>query len=1051
MRHESPRKPNRRQRWVSLSFIWLGFLSASSDAATLVSSFTAGNGSWQLGTLAVGNVDGSPDLEIVVPYRDASGKWFLDAFKYTGQRLPGFPYAAAGEPINVSPTLYDLNRDGREEILFTRGEHVIALRGDGSVLWSNTVNAASYVPNGGYQTVTNGFYWYPSGAWVGHLPNTAAFSSEVSPPLVMDLNGNGRPEVLTAWKILPDPAGGGQDYNPFIYPVYGVGQWGTLGEDWSGGVVTMDAATGQRTFVYHLHQLVEAGLAVGRATATGPLKIYALNDSDSVVCFDKSLPFGLWGKGMLFRAFGKNQQLMSGSYLVPIDVYTGDLDGDGLDEALVAGTQLSSLWQPNETILDHNGAILWRKWLPHLTYTNNFGWLNSACLMPCNPDHDNHVDVLGWNHGYSISFRYWNGIELVDRPGWPKSFYPCLPTPPVVGDVDGDGEEEIVIGTYNPGLNPSNGSLLIYALDGTLKHSVTVPGGLKHIPALADVEGSGRLDVVYRSLSGQVYVQNFGATGTNLVSWSTHRGNMRRDGNHGASLYPPGTPLVNRKVPGFRRATFGWTNATPADCYRIYRAERAEGPFLHLATATASANSYTDLGLKPGWLYFYEVGAVYGSTTVYSAPFAVLSSPNGNLLANSGFEENENSHWDKWFTGEIETTNMCVNTNVVFQGQRSMEIRLRNKASNSTIAQFNQYGIPDSTVYVTPGAFYSYGGYFASSGISSASEHWLEWSSTKTGYNTNSRPLLPDPFYYTPHWAIGTNPVGWTYVNRTFQLPAGFPNIELRHRYTVASPASGSVFLDSLFFRQIPSPSATNWTSLIRFGSKWHYWTNTAPGSWDSASFDDRGWPLANAKFGAGSGPTNVVTRLPQLLSHYYFRTRFNLTSTNIEELLLSATCTDASLTAIYPLRLFVNGQEVKSFIDAVTMQGNQRRYFDLTPFATFLQMGTNTLAVQLGNCWSDYDDVAFDLSLQAVIVDNSEMRCQLQVSGSSPLAISAKTPSQTVWQLQSNDDLQSGNWRLMEVFTNLTGTVLSWPDTGQNGRTPPESTAVRLYRLMPY
>ena len=39
--------------------------------------------------------------------------WFLDAFKYNGQRLPGFPYASGGEVMNVSPTLYDLDHDGR--------------------------------------------------------------------------------------------------------------------------------------------------------------------------------------------------------------------------------------------------------------------------------------------------------------------------------------------------------------------------------------------------------------------------------------------------------------------------------------------------------------------------------------------------------------------------------------------------------------------------------------------------------------------------------------------------------------------------------------------------------------------------------------------------------------------------------------------------------------------------------------------------------------------------------------------------------------------------
>src|SRR6185503_14918431 len=188
------------------------------------------------------------------------------------------------------------------------------------------------------------------------------------------------------------------------------------------------------------------------------------------------------------------------------------------DEVLVAGTQLSTGWQPNETILDDTGAILWRRWLPSVSFDNHYGWRNSSCLIPVNPDHDNHVDVLGFNHSYEITFRYWNGVRLVDHPGWPKSFYPFLPTPPVVGDVDGDGQEEIIIGTYHPSITPSAGHLFIYALDGTLKLTLPVVGGIKHIPALADVESRGRLDVVYRSTTGQVSVQNFGATTTNHVS-----------------------------------------------------------------------------------------------------------------------------------------------------------------------------------------------------------------------------------------------------------------------------------------------------------------------------------------------------------------------------------------------------------------------------------------------------------------------------------------------------------------------------------------------------
>src|SRR5207253_9114300 len=180
----------------------------------------------------------------------------------------------------------------------------------------------------------------------------------------------------------------------------------------------------------------------------------------------------------------------------------------------------------------------------------------------------------------------------------------------------------------------------------------------------------------------------------------------------------------------------------------IYRAEQPDGPFMHIATLTSNATSYTDASLKSGSQYIYEVAAVYPTNEVHSAPFAILSLLNNNLVANAGFEENDNSHWDKWFTGNIGMTNMSTTTNFAWQGRQSMRIPLDGQTNGGSIAQFDQYGIPDSTLYVTPGAFYSFGAWFKSGGISQPSEHWLTWAATKTGYDTNNRPLLPWPYYF---------------------------------------------------------------------------------------------------------------------------------------------------------------------------------------------------------------------------------------------------------------------------------------------------------------
>lgn len=1031
------------------------FATTAGAGVIELSSFQAGDAGWHLGTLGVGQLDGDPQLEIVVPYRNSNGAWFLDAFKPSGSRLAGFPYAGNAE-INTSATLGDLDGNGTEEILFTCGASVIALRGNGTVLWSNQVNRLNYIPDSGFMTVTNGFYWSGTGQLISRLPQTATFSSQVSSPIVADLSGDGSKQVVTAWKIDPDSTSGAQDFNPFINDIWASGEWGTMGETWSGGVVFFNAATGSRNYTYHLHQLVESGLALGSANTNTALETYVLNDSDGVVCFDKSKPHGFHGNGNLHKQFGKNQRLMSGAYQQGVDVYTADLDGDGLSEVLVPTTRLNPLWQPNETILDDDGAILWREWKQPVAFPLN-QWLNNACMIPLNPDRDNRVDVLSFAHAHEIVFRSWNGIELVNRPGWPKSFSPFLPSPPVVGDVDGDGQEEILIGTYDPTGANANGNLFVFALDGTLEHTIPVPGGLKHIPSIANVFGTG-LAVVYRSLAGRVYIRSFGSTSSGPVSWSTHRGNQQRDGKFNVMLYPAGTPIITDRASGLGWVQFSWTvpPASAPGSWRIYRAGDPEGPFEHLVTLTAESRTFTDTQLQPGSQYFYEVAAVYGTGTVRSAPFPMLAGLSGNLVKNGGFEENSDSHWDKWFTGDIHWTNMSAVT-APHRGNKSMRVTLASSGSGGSISQNGQYGTPDSYIPVTPGTLYSFGGFFRSSGLTHPTEHWLEWSSTVTGENTNARPSRPYPSYFTPRFKPGTTSGEWTYANRTFVMPTGFPNVEITHWFSTDIPASGEVYLDDVFFRALPSPNATNWTQLIPFGSAWRYSTTTVA-DWFTETFSDIAWPLGNAKFGAGSGPLGILTPLPPNNPAYYFRRNFVVPPHLCEELLLSATCTDEGL----PLEIWLNGTKLPTTgIEATTGQGNTVQHFDLAPFLHLLRAGVNTIAVQLNNRFSGWDDVAFDISLKTIMRATRPMSLNVQrgvptnpgaaasITGDAQIGLNITIPPNTVWRVESADALP-GPWQLVDIVSNTGSETIYLPDLGQNGRVPPEGTAARFYRLRP-
>lgn len=1025
-------------------------------AVETLQSFQAGDGGWQLAAPAVGNIDDDAELEIVVAYRNSEGVWFVDAYDYSGARVPGFPFPGGTTPMNLSPTLQDLDGDGINEILFTRGNEIIALKGNGSIFWRQSITPANYIPDAGFQAVTNGFYLTTGLPLLSPtLPLTAEFFSEVSPPLIADVDNDGSLEVITAWKIDPDKLSALQDFNPFINDVFGLQEWGATGEVWSGGVVLSDARTGATKFTYHFHQLVEAGVALAQLDDDPALEVLVLNDADSVVAFDKTKPPGLFGKGMLHKKFGKNLRLLSGSYLTGVDLAAADIDGDGLDETLVSSSPIEPNWQPSETMLDDDGTVLWREWNRKTPVQSAWGWFNSATLIPCNPDHDNHVDVLGFNQTAEITFRYWDGVNLVSHPGWPKIFGKYLPTPPVVGDVDGDGFEEIIIGTYDPAANPSSGALFVYSLGGEEKFRVTVPGGLKHVPSIADVNGDGKNEVIYRALDGRVYIQNFGGGSPANVSWATHRGNSKRDGNFGRDLYPAGTPRITSRGGTYKKTAFTWSipaGLTPSTI-SVYRSTAAAGPYNGIATLPGDAREFTDENLIIGTPLFYEVRAQYGGTIVASAPFMITPDWNNNLLLNGGFEQNDNSHWDKWFTGDISWTNMTVSTVEPQAGRQSMEVRLRNDTSGSSITQYSHYGVPEDYIRVTPGKWYSFGGFIRTAQMNSPTEQWLEWDSSRTGENTNARPALPWPNYFTPALKAPAGDTPWTYMNRVFQMPEGFPNVELRHRYSVPQTGSGSVFLDGLFFRELPPPDSDSWAHLIPLRSSWKYLASPAPEAWTAPGFNDGAWSEAPAKFGQGSGPHNIATALPKNQPAYYFRKQFNVPAGSYEELIIAATCTDDYAGIVHPLRIWLNGTEVSSSgIEAVTGEGNIVKHFDLSPFLELLRPGQqNTLAVMLQNTWQPtWDNVAFDLSLRAISGSNGAPKInsvQRRADGSVSLLVSG-SPG-TTWTLQSSDENNISNWRMVDQFTIPASGVVTLEDRGQNNRPSPGSVPVRFYRLI--
>jgi len=947
----------------------------------LAHSFPTVDGSGQmLGTLAVGNVDDDAALEIVV--NSTTGVYVYD---YDGTLVSSFSThnGTRYRRVNMPPTLFDIDGDGRDEIIFATGHEasgdyvnfnsIFAVNGeDGSLVWEMPITRDTYTtPDSGRHTIAGQFYY--DDAERDQLPAQTTFTANASAIPVFDIDGDGRPEAIVNLKIRPAPT---QDYNPYINDIWGFGEYGTVGESWSGGNFILDASTGSRDYIYHMLQLSEAGLALGAVDAAQGTAVFVLSDSDAVIGYHKTAPHGFYGAGNLIGQFGKNSRIQSGSYKKPVTLNAIDLTGDGKVEVLYAGRNLADLlWQGSRVIFDHHGRILWREWytFPETTGLANH-WPNAAQMTPLNLDGGN-PEIVSWHHTNQLFYEEWDGVELVSKGGnWPVSFGATFPSPPAVGDVDGDGTQEFVVARYDPTNLDASGGLTILTQDGSIAESITTTPGIKNIPNLYDVDQDGDLDIVVRDTHGTILIYDTQTGAPDRVTWATEYRVAARTGALGVRLYAANAPLVGEITAGYRRVNLEWSmemgTETGLTGFQIQRKKYAESNFSLLAALDASARQFQDTHLENGALYIYKIEALYGTASYLSAPIPAVPLVENNLTHNSAMELNGDRGWDKWYTGDIPWSAMLKTTAQAYQGAAAMHIHLDNRDSNSSIKQGNQYGVTDAQLQVTAGELYSFGA-FIKTDLDQPSRHFIEWGSNYDKYRHdpggNPIPGREYPFYFSTHV---NNPPGesdWQYTNRVLTLQQGITGLAPRHRFYIdaSQAATGDIYLDNVFFRKV-SPTAL---TLLPFESVWRYLEGNPPAGWHTAGFDDSAWRAGQAKFGAGSGPDDVNTPLTRYQDQYYFRATFNLTA-DLNELLaygLSTTGPDggAGIKDIY-----VNGQRIPIQDPGLSDNpGNDARILDLTPFIDVLVQGENSIAIKLTNEYKTaWDDVAFDFQLKGQV-----------------------------------------------------------------------------------
>lgn len=162
----------------------------------------------------------------------------------------------------------------------------------------------------------------------------------------------------------------------------------------------------------------------------------------------------------------------------------GDLDGDG-DLEVVVGAY------------DSNQVYAWHAdGTPVAGWPQSTGWHVGSSPALGDLDGDGDLEVVSGSLGYPVYAWHGDGTPVA---GWPQTRGGGGFGSPALGDLDGDGDLEVVIGAgVDLGGGVESGEVSAWHGDGTpvAGWPRTTAGRVWSSPALGDLDGDGDLEVV---------------------------------------------------------------------------------------------------------------------------------------------------------------------------------------------------------------------------------------------------------------------------------------------------------------------------------------------------------------------------------------------------------------------------------------------------------------------------------------------------------------------------------------------------------------------------
>lgn len=383
----------------------------------------------------------------------------------------GFPQSTSYS-ILTSPVLYDLDGDGDMEVVVVSERTIYVYDKSGTLLWSEAAGIVSTA-----------------------LQNA---------PVVGDLDGDGKGEVITFgflesnWNL---------NYYNYLYAFNSTNEKFHLttgsNYNYNGWQYEMNAKPGSPAFIDLDNDGIDEIVVATAGNAGGgdfktPPALFAFDDSSR-----------LW------------YQTLPSPTIRTTASAVGDVNNDGSPDVIVI---LDGSDDVIAYSVDGSGATeLWRTGITTSSYTTRtaaigdvYGDVNNEVIVAA----DNGVFVLKGTDGSVI----WNRVTD-----------PINYSSPVIGDIDNDGSNEIVVGSVTGNVYALNGN------NGADMSNFPVSTGrdIWSTPALVDLDGDGKKEIIVGCWDGNVYawhsdgtmVNGFPIVGTSVITSSPVVADIDNDGN----------------------------------------------------------------------------------------------------------------------------------------------------------------------------------------------------------------------------------------------------------------------------------------------------------------------------------------------------------------------------------------------------------------------------------------------------------------------------------------------------------------------------------------